>query len=297
MRYYFKTIFRLFFLASCIYVVEKTIYKVSENEIIIVRSISNSVETLVKKPGIHFIYQALIPGKVKINFLNLKNRNVKVGIKKELSGGLLPEMGDDGHLVLSYSVNYSIHPDKAEELYAESEFNEEKIGDIISEIVHSKFSDRFAIIFRNPADINQLTQRIKDYSEKEILGELTSDKIARKGILIQEVRLSKINVPNPQVFLRLINGTDLVLRAKIERSAASIRGEGFAIEQTKKDEAYFNKLGRTAEFLKKYPDLKEFAALDRLTDKVQVFVLPSEKYMTDALKDKLKPKSTPKVVE
>ncbi|NUM42860.1 MAG: hypothetical protein HUU45_14670, partial [Leptospiraceae bacterium] len=210
---------------------------------------------------------------------------------------LFPEMGDEGYLILNYTASYSISPESLDEIFSEANGKEESISKIASEFVQQKFSISFSALYKDPTELPLLKNRIIDYTEKNILTDLNDPKSKFKGFTFENVRISKLDLPDPKVYLRLFAGTDLVIRARIERANASIRGEGIAIEQTKKDEAYFKRLEKTAGFLKKYPDLKEFALTDRLSEKVQVIALPNEKYIGEALKDKIKPKRIPKEIE
>ncbi len=263
----------------------------------IIRSASGVITETITKEGFHFVYNRLIPGFVQIETIRIKNRATKVAIRKELSGGLFPEMGDEGYLLLNFSATYSISPENLDEIFSDASGSEENISKNVALLIQQRFSNTLGAIYKDPAELPFLRNRIIDYSEKNILTDLNDPKTKAKGIIFENIRITKLEMPDPKVYLRLFAGTDLVIRARIERANASIRGEGSAIEQEKRDEAYFKRLEKTAQFLQKHPDLKEFALTDRLSDKVQVIAVPNEKYSGELLKDKVKPKRTPKEVE
>lgn len=266
-------------------------------EAIIVRSSSGVITEVISKEGFHFLYMKLVPGAIQVDKIRLVKRTSKATIRKELSGGLFPEMGDEGYLTLSFLATYSILPENLDEIFSVAEGSEENISKNVGELIQYKFSNTLNTIYKDPNELPVLRNRIVEYTEKTLINDLNDAKTRAKGFVFEDIRISRLDLPDPKVYLRLFAGTDLVIRSRIERANASIRGEGNAIEQEKKDEAYFKRLEKTALILKKFPELKEFALTDRLSDKVQVIAVPNEKYTGDLLKEKIKPKQNPKVIE
>lgn len=287
MKLFFRFLIGIVFFTAFLYIISKSLIQLGSGEALIISSSNSRWNRIILGPAWNIEYELFLPIPVEINRVRLNNRVSNINYKKDLSFGLSEYSKIDTNLKIEGRLVYSISPESFEELYFLDPESDSNFSSLASELAQSILEKKVSQIYKSGMQLKQLEQETREYLDQKLF--LDSKLEFQKqlpGIILKEVRIIKVTLPDEPIYQKVMSSKEDIIRIRMDKSIAALKGEAFAIEMMKRDDAYFNRLERTAQFLQKYPEMKDVVALEKLNEKVQILGIPPEKILGEFIKEK-----------
>ncbi len=254
--------------------------EVKPGQVVVVHSqISGTLEKTLQSDDFKWVWQNIIPNDVTTYNFPLGTETAKKEFSFYLPQGKIASLKDEKffQILFSIKISYNLKPTHALKLVAANLTNinllDNKIFSLTSSIVKSDLTSSSFQSFKNNR-IPDILQTVKKTSSLKV-ATTAKKQLAEYGItlistdvLIEKIPdLSKygeirirINNLNKQQFVLLQNNlkTEIALQ-----------------NRSKETRAYLAKLSKLGTLFNKYPLLLQYIAIDKLSDKIKVAVIPS----------------------
>lgn len=267
-------IFILFTLLICLgYILASSSYKIDENYIGIAKD-RDSGEAILMEPGYNFIWQGIIPGRVDVKMVSLKDMEY---FELKIMSESLEELKKDSYAVgININIIFQVDEKAIKSLY-HSRLHEGAaiFREVMHRFLYGNFKEELSPYlyprYRRSDILNDgniiIEKAMKRFAEQcstagiiidkyEIVGgfELPENDVFYEGILYsKEIREKE---KNNKKELILLNG-------KLER-------------EKNLNESYFKTLEEMSKIIRDNPDILKYIYIDKMADNVRVIVAPEK---------------------
>lgn len=279
LRYFFRAFFWAILAASVLAWLFFGYVPASTREAVLVEDRHYGLDPDVIRPGeVRFLASRIYPGRIQLHRVDVGPRVLRIRHKKGLAESEMLGLDDSFFVQTELRLEYELDPEKLLPLFLRLESADwsrldEYLGDRLRFFLNRKLGE----VYENNQDLTRLETTLYDYIQGEVLTELNAE-FAAEGVRFRNVLPSRLYVPDPALYRAILADEQLILAQKRERlrivDDAHARGQAEQIQ----DEAYFARLERIGELIRRYPQLKDYLAIDRLGDNVEVMVVPSERW-------------------
>lgn len=250
-------------------------------EAVVLEDVLTGFEPDIVPPGhVRFVAARGLPGRVRLHRVVLGPRilplRFRYGLKESVVLGLDDPFFVHVHLRLTYRLDSTRLP----VLFRQLERGDwSRLDELITKkldyLLRSKLSDLY---IRN-AGLVGLEGRIAELINGPLLAELNAS-FRSDGVAFQAPAvIERLYVPDAQGYRDMVDvGRREILAQKAER--IRLIGNAEAREQSQRitDRAYLARLEKVGQLLRRHPQLREYLAVDRLGDRVEVMVVPGDRW-------------------
>ena len=189
-------------------------------------------------------------------------------------------LGLDQSFAVQVSLNYVYRLD-SEKLPQLSYRLERPDQEGIRQFLKIHLKDVWFRIFRDELKADQnldtLRARLEDYVRNDLVVNLNHS-LADSGIVVESVLIEEISVPDAARYRAVLANGQRLIDDRLKRLAVL---EEARIRRSA-DEILFSgkrkQLAELGELMGKYPPLREYIAIDELSDRVQIYVMPYDRF-------------------
>ena len=249
-------------------------------EAVYLEDTASGSEPVVVEPGkVRFVWARGLPGRVRLQRVSLGPRNLSFRFKHGLKESIVLGLDDPFFIHLHIWLNYTLDPRRLPVLFGQLDRGDwAGLEGVMAKRIDYFLRRRMAEVYTREADLPGLEQKIAAM----VNGPFTEDLNAYfrpQGIVFHSALIEKLYVPDAEGYRAM---TEIGRREILVQKAARIRliNNAEAKEQSQRitDRAYFARLERIGQLLRKHPQLREYLAVDRLGDKVEVMVVPGDRW-------------------
>lgn len=255
--------------------------RADENEVLILGDAGGGAQRIVLPGETAFLPQRWLPAGPTLNRVSLHSRYLRSKQLYFLSQHEILGLDQSFAVQLTLNYRYRIDAPALSALLAQAETPDvEGIGALIK----LRLDDFWFTAFRDRLGADDQLDTLERSAEQYIRSELVTDlnkTLSADGIVIESVLIEDIAVPDPARYRAVLaNGQRLVddrLRrlSQIEEARVKRAADEILLSGKRKH------LAELGELLGRYPDLREYIAIDGLNDRVQVFVMPYDRFTGD----------------
>lgn len=256
-----------------------TAVRAGENEVLIF-SEAGRIRRIVMPGETAFLLQRWLSAATTLNRVSLygylRNKHIYRLPQNEILG-----LDQSFAVQLTLSYRYRIDASAISSLLSRAETPD---AEGIAAILRLRLADFWYTAFRDRLNADDRLETLKRNAEQYIRGDLVKDlnqAFRADGIMIESVLIEDITVPDAERYRAVIAGGQRLLEERLRRLSQL---EEARIKRAT-DEIIFSAkrrhLAELGELLSRYPDLREYIAIDGLNDRVQVFVMPYDRFSGD----------------
>lgn len=278
-----KTFFRAFFWAILVATIAAWLFFgyviASTREAILVEDRHYGFDQDVIGPGeVRFLASRIYPGRIILHRVDIGPRVLRVSHKKGLAESEMLGLDDSFYVQTELRLEYELDPGKLRQLFQrleEPDWN--RLDDYLADRLKFFFNRKLGEVYEENQDLTRLETTLYEYIQGSVLAELNGE-FENEGVRFRNVLPSRLYVPDPALYRAILADEELILSQKRER--LRIVDDAQARQQAEKiqDEAYFARLERIGQLIRRYPQLKDYLAIDRLSENVEVMVVPSDRW-------------------
>jgi hypothetical protein len=292
---YIKRLLLLFVLCFLVFVTYGVSYWLDEGEgLLVIHSESRLPKYSIVRKGLVVVPETLFLKRFTVFRRNLKSIHTTLLYKKDLSEGFLYDLpASTKDLSVKLYIRYSIHPSFIEKVLGFFPYNLKNVDSLLLDVFDGVLNPSLYMVYTDPSNIATLGSKL-NASVPQII-ERFKQEASYSGILVEDIKLVHLSVPPTAFFTSFMQAKDEISKKYYERKIAEHRGALFAIEQSKKDEAFFSRMERLAVFLEKHPNMKNQILWDKAGSSSNTFVVPLDfelfpKQQSSTIKNKIGPK-------
>ncbi|MEQ9363232.1 MAG: hypothetical protein RIF32_03260 [Leptospirales bacterium] len=251
----------------------------STREAILVEDRHYGLDDRVIGPGeARFLASRIYPGRVVLHRVDIGPRVLRISHKKGLAESEMLGLDDSFYVQTELRLEYQLDPASLPGLFQrleEPDWN--RLDDYLADRLKFFLNRKLGEVYEDNQDLTRLETTLYEYIQGPVLAELNSE-FAKEGVRFRNVLPSRLYVPDPALYRAILADEELILSQKRER--LRIVDDAQARQQAEKiqDEAYFARLERIGQLIRRYPQLKDYLAVDRLSENVEVMVVPSDRW-------------------
>ena len=251
----------------------------SPQEAVLVEDCCQDRRSKVILPGkFSFIPSRIIPGKIILRRIALNSRTLELSVQKGLKKSEVLDLDPSFYISIKIHLTYSLNADKLDSIIQKLEKrNPNRLNHYLkvktSYLVDKKISE----FYQSDSDLPELQGKIEFYFQNTALSQFQKE-FQKEGIHINSLTPLRIFVPDPEYYRSMLASSKRILESKLKRIQAvnEARARKDASEIT--DLAYFSRLNKIGKLLEIYPSLREYITADRLSNNVEVMIMPYSKW-------------------
>ncbi len=252
----------------------------SSREAILIEDRITGIDSKIIKPGeFRFLAERAVPGRISLHPVVLSPRFLSYKFEMGLLQSEILDLDDSFKIKIALRLQYSLDPDKLQELFQrldQPDWN--RLDGHLTMLLNTALIETIAGQYRNEGDLAGLKGRLNDYLKNQALNEWKR-LLGKEGIdIIESVLEQPLYVPDAGSYLAMTARGNVILQNKLEMSQKIQLARAQQEAEKIKDLAYMSRLEKIGELLKRYPNLRDYLAIDRLSGNVQVMVVPSDRW-------------------
>lgn len=274
-----RRFFQALVLLGLLFIIGNITYvKADASEVVFVEdTIANSKKVILPN-DFAIVFGKLVPNRIKLNRFRFTGRNLRVRTFYYLPDHQI--LGLDNSFAIQIGLNYrfNIEPVEIKNLVYRTNQISQDLG---SELLKARLADFWYSVLRIKMQADQQQAGLKTKIENYIQQDLKSDLnqvLINDGIQITEIMIEDINVPDQNQYRTIVNRAPQLLNERLER----LRVIEEAKTKTTADELLLSSRRKHLEqlgvLLNRYPNLREYIAVDQLKDRVNVIVMPYDRF-------------------
>jgi len=275
LRVFFWSIFVAFFLV----LVYLGVVRASAQEAILVEDFFKGYQEDVVRPGdVRFLPARMMPGRTRLHPVRIKDRILDVNFKFPLSQSEVLGLDEAFYIQTGARIGYNLDPGKLSYLFRRVKDKEWKnLDEYVKKRLNFFLGNRIAEFYQTDADIPKLESRIQQYIDESFI-ENANNEFSRDGIILETILLEKLYVPDSERYRAMVAAAGSIIEQKIHRIASIDKARSQRDAEQITDSAYFTRLEKIGELMSKYPHLRDYLAIDRLSKNVEVMVMPYDRW-------------------
>ena len=273
LRVFFWSILVAFVLV-CVYL---GVVRASAQEAILVEDFFKGYQEDVVRPGgIRFLPSRMMPGRIKLHPVRIKDRILDVNFTFPLSQSEVLGLDEAFSIQTGARIGYNLDPAKISYLFRRVKDKEWKnLDEYVEKRLNFFLGNLIADFYQTDEDLPKLESRIQNYFNESFI-ENVNKEFFREGIIVETILLERLYVPDLERYRAMVAAADSILEQKIGRIASIDKAKSQRDAEQITDRAYFARLEKIGKLMDKYPHLREYLAIDRLSKNVEVMVMPYE---------------------
>ena len=287
MKATFKHLIRLSLILLIVYAAYFSLYRAADNEIILLKDISNGQNIDIFSGQVNFIWRGVMPWKYAISRMSVDQSGM-IAISVKIP--LLSVLDDDIYVIkLHADIGYQIDKTNLPDIsYLNSK-------EVIEDYITKKAAavSRAALVNYIEPDYNK--DRILN-NEKEITEKIKNELIEKfndSGIALKKVDFILPGYyPDNRTYIRGVANNEALLKFDFDNKKSEIELNKKLINDKKNNEIYYDKLLRISEIIKDNPDILKYIYIDKIGKDIKV-IISSDKTGMPAMfgdsSDKTKP--------
>ncbi|MCB1317016.1 MAG: hypothetical protein KDK27_13720 [Leptospiraceae bacterium] len=253
----------------------------STHEAIVIEDLYEGYTEEVIQPGdARFISNRIFPGRVTLHPVRISPRLISLHYRQPLEQSEMLGLDSSFYIQADLRMDYELRPNQVRTLFQkldQPDWNrlEPYLKTRIQYILQRNIREAY---YTNDNDLPGLQAELHDYlSGGDALAQLNAAFVG-EGVVFKDILPVRVYVPDLNRYRAMLNAGGDILQAKLERIRTIDQAEAQQDAQKIKDQAYFARLERVGELLRRYPHLKEYLAVDRLSDNVEVIIMPDDRW-------------------
>ena len=279
-----KSFFRAFFWAILAATLAAWLYfgfvRTSTREAVLVEDRHTGLDSNVIGPGeARFLASRIYPGRITLHRVDVGPRVLRISHKKGLAESEMLGLDDSFYVQTELRLEYELNPAQLAALFRRLEEPDwARLDDYLADRLKIFLNKKLGEVYDTNQDLTRLETTLYDYLRGPVLEELNAE-FKPEGVRFRNVLPSRLYVPDAALYRAILADEQLILSQKRER--LRIVDDAQARQQAEKirDEAYFARLERIGQLIRRYPQLKDYLAIDRLSENVEVMVVPSDRWV------------------
>ena len=179
-------------------------------------------------------------------------------------------------------LDYKLNPKKLHLLFQNlNKANWEALEPYLELRLKRFLEQRIDKLYKGDQDLKGLKERLHEYWKGLARSELNKE-FSEEGIEFLTIIPQKTYVPDPGPYGAILSAASQIIRQKIERIRIINLAHAQKDAKKIKNQSYLTRLEKIAKLLQTYPHLREYLAIDRLGDNVEVMVMPYERWFSSS---------------
>lgn len=278
--------FRSFFWAVLIAFILTYIYlgfvSTSTREAVLIEDRFDGLDAEVVRPGDwRFVSGRIMPGRVQLHRVMVRPRFASLKYSRGLSQSEILGLDKSYYIRSDLRIEYELKSDHLRALFLQLDKPDwNRLEAYLQFRIHAVLDRFIKEIYISDADIPEISARLYTYFAKGAAVQIMNADFASVGIEVKAITPVRIYVPNLARYQAMLNlGERVLLDLKLERIRQINQARTSRDTRRIADGAYFARLERIGQLLQRYPYLREYVAVDRLGDQVQVMIVPDSRFM------------------
>ncbi len=225
-----------------------------------------------------FIPFRIIPGKIILRRIALNSRALELSVQKELKKSKVLDLDPSFYIAIKIHLTYNLNADKLDSLIQKLEKrNPNRLNYYLKVKMNYLVEKKISEFYQSDSDLPKLQEKIESYFQNTALSQLQKE-FQKEGIHITSLIPLRIFVPDPEYYRSMLASSKRILESKLKRIQIvnDARARKDASEIT--DFAYFSRLNKIGKLLEIYPSLRDYITADRLSNNVDVMIMPYSKW-------------------
>ena len=272
----FKFLLFIIFLISISYSIYQFIVTTSIREIILLEDRYEGLnqEKIIQPASIAFVPYRIIPNRIRIHRVKLFPHSIDLIYKRPLEQSEILGLDDSFSIRVRLHVTFRLEPSKAVELFKKlPEYNWDTLNYYIDLRIRNYMEMKMRNIYTDDKldtlKVNVLNWILPNELVQDLNNEFKNEGVVFPNILINELYIPEIFRYRSMLSLganlisRKLDRVNIVEEARAQKKASEI-----------KSSADLERWENIAKLISNYPQLRNYLAIDKLGDKVQVMVIP-----------------------
>ncbi|MCB1304245.1 MAG: hypothetical protein KDK37_08205, partial [Leptospiraceae bacterium] len=277
---FFRSLFWGILLASVVAWLYAGTVSAGYRETILIEDRVEGLQDRIIAPGeTSFVPSLAVPNRIRLHRIQLQPRFLKFPWVYQFPAGQLLGLDDSFAVQVDAHYRYSIQADHVRNLFLSLPVADwSQLKPYLDLRMRSFWAQKMRELAPNEAALNGLENRLNEYVRQELRSELNAY-FSGEGIQFDQIYVERIYVPDAARYNATLQAGQNLLDNRLER--ISIIDQARAKKQASQilNEVYLDRLEKMAALMRRYPELRDYAAIDSLSDKVRVLVMPYEQYL------------------
>ena len=251
----------------------------STREAVLIEDRFYGIEEEIVRPGeATFVPNRVFPGRVVLHRVDVGPRvlSLEFGYPLEQSEmlGLDESYAIQVHLRLEYRLDVPYLQTMFQRL---DEPNWERLDPYLGQRLDYFLNRQIRTMYTGNQALPGLREELYRYVANALVGELNTE-FQREGVVFLNALPTRIYVPDRDRYVAALTAGQRYLDQNLNRIRTIEDARANRRAEEIRDEAYLARLERVGELLRRYPQLRDYVAVDRLNDNVEVMIMPSERW-------------------
>lgn len=236
-------------------------------------------ESIVEPGSMRFVPNRIFPGRVTLHRVDVGPRILRLQHKKGLAESEMLGLDDSFYIQTELRLEYKLLPERLQALFLRlEEPNWDRLDPYLRVRLNYFLNRKLQSLYEDTANLDALELLLYDYVRgPDLLTELNQEFLP-DGVVFRNILPSRLYVPDAGLYRAILADEGLILQQKRDRLKLVDDAHARQAAERIQDEAYFARLERIGALVRKYPQLKDYLAIDRLSDNVEVIVVPSDRW-------------------
>ena len=278
-RRFFRSFFFAVLVASVVAWGYLGMVSASTREAVLIDDRFTGVDEEIVQPGsTRFVPALAVPGRVRLHRVTVRPRVLDYPFRAGLERAEILGLDDSFYVRIQSRLEYELNPESLTNLFKKLDRPDwSELDRYIVRRVRVLWNARFSELYTDDDDIPELENAWREYFTGRAREELNT-LFAEDGLVFSEVEAVKIYVPDQTAYLNVLGASADLLEEKLARIRRIEDAEARQAAEMIEDRAYYDRLEKIGGLLRKFPELKDYLAIDRLSDNVEVMVMPYDRW-------------------
>ena len=248
-------------------------------ETILVEDTVDGLQEEVISPGdTTFLPGLAVPNRIRLHRVQLEPRFLRFHWVYQFPAGQLLGLDDSFAVQVEAHYEYSINKDRIRALFLSLPVGDwSQLKPYLELRMRSFWAEKMRGLAPNEVALNGLEDELNTYVRQDLRGEL-NNYFRPEGIEFQRIYVERVYVPDAVRYNATLQAGQNLLNNRLERISIIDQARAKRHASQILNEVYLERLEKMAVLLQKYPELRDYAAVDSLSDNVRVLVMPYEQY-------------------
>lgn len=249
-------------------------------EAVVLEDVLTGFEPDIVPPGkVRFVPARGLPGRVKLHRVDLGPRILPIKFRYGLKESVVLGLDDPFFVHIHLNLNYGLEPGRLRVLFRQLDRGDwDGLDALIGKKIDYFLRRRISELYTRDADLPGLEEKIALLVNGPFVGDLNAY-FRTDGVVFRSVLIERLYVPDADGYRAMTEvGRREILAQKANRIRLINNAEAREQSQRITDRAYFDRLEKIGTLLRRHPQLREYLAVDRLGDKVEVMIVPGDRW-------------------
>ena len=291
MRRFFRFLFTSMLFASFLSWLYFGYVRASRREAILVEDKYKglALKEVIRPSEFTFISARIFPGRITLHRIRVFPRSIKIAIHRGLSQSEMLGLDDTFYIRAGVQLDYELKVDKLFYLFNRlKQPNWKYLNEYVAQRLQSFFQIEISKLYKGDAEIVGLKERLQDFFANASTLEKLNENFKAEGIYLHSLRAFHVFVPDLPRYRSILSAGETITRQKLNRLRIIDNAQANRDAANIRNTAYYSRLEKIGQLLKKYPHLRDYLAVDQLGKNVEVMVMPYQHWFPPHLQDQTK---------